>query len=148
MPRYRAHITFGAFSYFVSIYLSFILLHFYPTFLQAIGCLGCVILGSIFPDIDTTSKMQRIFFIFSSFALLGSIIFRFWLLFFNLSFITVIVMLLKHRTLTHKIWFISTLFCVFIYIFSFLGFLSINSFLGVFCFLLGAFSHILLDFLF
>lgn len=149
MPKYKAHLIFGTFSFLVCVYLSFILIHFCPTILQIIGCFLCALLGSIFPDIDTTSKMQRIFFLFSSISLLSSIIFRFWFLFFNLSFVTLIVMLLKHRTLTHNIWFILVLSILLAFMSMFFGgFLGLDLALGSFSFLIGAISHILLDFLF
>ncbi len=149
MPRYKTHLAFGFFSYLVFIYLSFILVHFCPTFLQIIGCFLCSILGSIFPDIDTTSKMQRLFFIFSSLVIFGSIVFRLWFLFFNLSFITVFVTLLKHRTITHNAWVLLGLSVLPILLgFLCCGNLVFDIFLGAFCFLIGAFSHILLDFLF
>lgn len=147
MPGYKAHIAAGIISCLVLIYLISVLVNFCPTFLQIIGCFACAILGSIFPDIDTTSKAQRLFFLFSSVVLLISIAFQAWFLFFNFSFITVIVMFLKHRTITHNAYFLFTL-SIFLILFSTLVFqgLSTGAVLSALGFTIGAFSHLLLDF--
>lgn len=147
MPGYKAHITAGAVACIVAIYIISILVHFCPTFLQFMGCFACAILGSIFPDIDTTSKAQRLFFIFSSMVLLISIVFQAWLIFFNFSLISVIVMLLKHRTITHSAYFIFILSTLPIF-FSLLVFQGIytGAILSAMGFAVGAFSHLLLDF--
>lgn len=147
MPGYKAHITAGAVSCFILIYAVSVLVHICPTFLQFMGCFACAILGSIFPDIDTTSKAQRLFFLFSSLVLLGSIVFRAWFIFFNFSFITVIVTLLKHRTITHNVYFLFTL-SILLILFSALVFngISTGAVLSALGFAVGALSHILLDF--
>ena len=147
MPGYKAHIAVGLSSCLVMLYVIKSLTIMCPTFLQIIGCLAVAVLGSIFPDIDTTSKMQRLFFIFSSLAILASIFFQAWFFFFNLSFITVVVTLLKHRTLTHSAWFIFTLSLLSVFLSSFLFHeISYTSVLIALCFAIGACSHIILDF--
>lgn len=147
MPGYKAHIAAGSVSCLVLIYIISTLAHFCPTFLQFIGCFLCAILGSIFPDIDTTSKAQRLFLIFSSVVLLSSIVFQVWFIFLNFSFITVVVMLLKHRTITHSFYFLFSL-SILLILFSTFVFqsLSTGAILSAMGFAIGAFSHLLLDF--
>lgn len=147
MPGYKVHITAGVVFCLILIYVISVLINFCPTFLQFAGCFACAILGSIFPDIDTTSKAQRLFFIFSSIVLLISIILQAWFIFLNFSFIAVVVMLLKHRTITHNVYFIFSL-SILLIIFSALIFhgLSTGAVLSALGFAIGAFSHLLLDF--
>ena len=147
MPGHRTHIAFGVSSCFVLIYLLSVLMHFCPTFLQIAGCFLCAILGSTFPDIDTTSKIQRAFFMFSCCALFATIVFQSWFFFFNLSVFTIVVMFLKHRTLTHSVWFVFLLSLVpVIFSLLFSHGISTLAILGGASFGIGAFSHILLDF--
>ncbi len=147
MPGYKAHVVAGSVSCLFLIYIILTLFHFCPTLMQFIGCFVCSILGSIFPDIDTTSKAQRLFFIFSSIVLLLSIVFQAWFVFLNFSFISIIVMLLKHRTITHNVYFIFSL-SIMLFFFSLLVFhgLSTGGILSALGFAVGAFSHLLLDF--
>jgi len=147
MPGYKVHITAGVVSCFILIYVISVLINFCPTFLQFAGCFACAILGSIFPDIDTTSKAQRLFFIFSGIVLLTSIVFQAWFIFFNFSFITVVVMILKNRTITHNAYFLFSL-SILLILFSTLVFqgLSTGAVLSALGFAIGAFSHLFLDF--
>jgi hypothetical protein len=147
MPGYRAHIMVGVSTCLGLLYAINTLTHPHTAFLQTVGCIAAAILGSIFPDIDTTSKMQRIFFIFSSMALLISIFFQAWFFFFNLSFITVVVTFLKHRTLTHSAWFIFALSIISILLSSIIFHeTSTGAVLTALCFAVGALSHLVLDF--
>jgi hypothetical protein len=147
MPGYKAHIAVGICSCMGLLYVISLITHIFPTFLQFIGCFVCAILGSIFPDIDTTSKAQRLFFIFSSIVLLSSIVVQAWFIFLNFSFVTVIVMFLKHRTITHSVWFLFTL-SILLILFSVMVFngFCIGGVLSALAFAIGAFSHLLLDF--
>lgn len=62
--------------------------------------------GSIFPDIDVASKMQRIFLRIAAIALLLTIIFMKWFLFVFLGILTTSLFIIKHRGSTHKVWFL------------------------------------------
>lgn len=147
MPGYKVHITVGAAACLILIYAISAVTNFCPTFLHFSGYFACTILGSIFPDIDTKSKAQRLFFIFSSVILLTSIVFQAWFIFLNFSFITVVVTVLKHRTLTHNFYFLFTL-SILLILFSAMVFhgLSVGVALSALGFAVGAFSHLLLDF--
>ena len=147
MPGYKAHIAVGSAACLFLIYIISTLAHFRPTFLQFIGCFVCAVMGSIFPDIDTTSKAQRLFFIFSSIVLLTAIVLQAWFIFFNFSLISVIVMLLKHRTITHNAFFLFTLSILpILFSLLFLHGISTTVLLSALGFAVGAFSHLLLDF--
>jgi membrane-bound metal-dependent hydrolase YbcI (DUF457 family) len=63
-------------------------------------------MGSLFPDIDTYSKMQKIFWL----GLIGfiplALITNHQPLFWCLSATCLVLLIIQHRTLTHRIWFI------------------------------------------
>jgi hypothetical protein len=109
MSTYRGHIAGGIVTYALTAYT---VLHLFPTAPHAwraqLLFLGCAILGSLFPDIDTRSTIQKLFFVAMIPALPLS-------LFYNVSFFLCLVaiclgaLFIPHRTLTHRPWFIVAL---------------------------------------
>ena len=108
---------------------------------------GVTLLGSIFPDIDIASNMQKIFFS-SMFLLLPILLLmKYIFIFFIFVAISLLFLLIKHRTLTHRTWFL----------FSFSGSLFIVScfkssnnisiaFVIFLYFFIGSISHLVLDY--
>jgi hypothetical protein len=67
--------------------------------------IGCAVLGSLFPDIDTRSTIQRLFFI-AMIPALPFALFYSMPLFVCLSAVCLGALFIPHRTLTHRPWFI------------------------------------------
>lgn len=68
--------------------------------------MGAALLGSLFPDIDIASKMQNLFYSGASITLLIALLSHALTIFFLTSFFCFLVTILRHRTITHRIWFL------------------------------------------
>jgi hypothetical protein len=149
MPRYKTHLGGGVVSFFVVLKMvEFFKNAFLPTLLELPICLGLSLLGSLFPDIDITSKMQKIFYISSVVVLISSILMLKSTTFLATSFLVVVVSFLKHRTITHQVKFYVVISFV---IFAYMVYLDRDLFHYIFkfyqFFFAGIMSHIFLDFL-
>lgn len=103
MPNYKTHLIAGLISFFVvarvtSNYLPTLAL---PLILLPVGLALCLI-GSIFPDIDVPSKMQKWFY----FACIAAVAAAIWsknhVLMASVGTGVIFVTFLTHRTITHK----------------------------------------------
>jgi membrane-bound metal-dependent hydrolase YbcI (DUF457 family) len=147
MPGYKGHLNGGLIAGGLVIsaavllgYLTFNLLHF-------AGLLGCCLLGALFPDIDTDSKGQNLFY--SGLIVLDGILicheYYFWASW--LGLIAMFPALGHHRGWTHTWW---AMFLVplpiLIIPYLFFGGFGMDTFSGFYAaFTLGYFSHLLLD---
>lgn len=103
MPQYRTHIFGGAIAFGL---LWLLLLGVKPSLGTSVEWLFFAVLGSLFPDVDITSKGQKIFFrllalVFIYYVFQQNII--------NLSIIGAIALfplLVRHRGIFHRVWFI------------------------------------------
>lgn len=143
MPNYQGHLAGGVVTYAV---LRTALHSLHPSIFTSAEWLFFTLIGSLFPDIDTKSKGQKLFY-------------RFTLLFFIilliqqnvstvawLSIAAFFPLMVKHRGITHSLWFISVL-CLAAIALS-LFFLPQHSTIIVFdtlFFYMGALSHLVLD---
>lgn len=143
MPGYRAHLMGGFASYAL---LLFSLQTLTPTPLTMFEWLGCALIGSLFPDLDIKSKGQiwfyRLFFVVITLLIIQQ---RFMLVAF-LSVLCITPLLVKHRGLFHRPWFVvgMPLCGVFLTGAYMPGHTSLFFFDALF-FIAGAVSHILLD---
>ncbi|MEX0940898.1 MAG: metal-dependent hydrolase [Candidatus Babeliales bacterium] len=144
MPNYKGHLIGGFFTFII---VSFVCKSVLPlTINTAIEWLFFSLLGSLFPDIDIKSKGQNFFY-----RLIGII---FIVLFLQrrlyelalVSFVSLFPLLIRHRGITHSLWFICGIFiCVTNYAYLFLPQYANIIFFDIFFFCLGAFSHLVLD---
>ena len=103
MPGYRGHLVGGVIAFGLLLYA---LKHLHPTPFMAAEWLACSLAGSLFPDIDVKSKGQKLFY--------WLILILFMLLFYHgrtkvivgLSFAAVTPMLVRHRGIFHRLWFV------------------------------------------
>jgi hypothetical protein len=102
MPGYKAHLA-GGFVAFLIVLLLFVT---YASGGRVIEWLICALLGSLFPDIDTKSKGQRIWYQLLVIVYVILLILRRWTTMIIVSFLAIIPMLVKHRGLFHHAWFI------------------------------------------
>ncbi len=144
MPNYRGHLFGGSLIYLAILFI-FSLYNFdLPVILL---WLLCVLLGSLFPDVDTKSKGQKIFYRFALISIILLLLFQKFapaLIFSIISFTPVLV---RHRGIFHNIWFNTILVCVVIFILN--NIFADRQFMILSCgafFLLGIFSHLILDF--
>lgn len=150
MPKYKSHLAGGILTFILVVFLMQVFLTKrvagIPIQRAVLYLLFCL-LGSLFPDIDTKSKAQKIIYFPLFFLVIISIILKNWMLLSTLSLITLIPILVNHRSLTHKIWFV-----VAIPLIPLLLTLHFNKnndpivFNFYFFFVAGAISHIFLDF--
>ena len=142
MPNYKKHLFAGFITYSSLIFI----LNLNTTIFKLIKLLCCCLFGSLFPDIDTKSKIQKIFY----FCILILYIFLFLKnqnkLITLFSFITLIPIIVNHRGIFHKSWFV-ILISITPIIITKLFFpkeLS-DTILSCLFFICGAISHIALD---
>lgn len=131
MPNYRVHLIGG---------LTIFLLTNY--FMGSNGLLinfCCAMFGSVFPDLDTKSKVQIISYRLLGLFIVGLIFLHAWHKIIYFVPFLLFPLVIHHRGITHSFWFISL-------ISAFIGFfLPTIGTLGAINFFLGALSHILLD---
>jgi len=149
MASYKGHLVGGG-AAFVAVYYTAtrVIAHSNPyetkTFFLA---LICTLLGSLFPDVDTKSKGQRLFYGLLTVMIIITIIKQRWHLLASLSLISVFPMLVHHRGVMHRLWFVVlTPLAV-----PAITWYSYSAFTGtawlIYCyFVTGAISHLLLDY--
>jgi len=145
MSNYKGHLT-GGVATFASTYFALTMLQVSIP-VNPLQLLLFCLFGSLFPDIDTKSKIQILSYrvAFVSFAVLAW--FQRWSAVVLLSFLLLIPLVVHHRTLTHKKWFIvaiptSLYIAAIIYQPQYALLVLWN---GLF-FIAGAFSHLILDY--
>lgn len=115
-------------------------------FIFAAG-LGLSLLGSIFPDIDTVSVMQRLFYSTMAITLLALLISSHTTLFVLAGTLCVIIALLRHRTITHNFLFLLLMpLTIAMYCSTLNGINQRWVSIAYLFFVSGALSHLLLDF--
>jgi len=148
MPNYKTHLVGGFFAFAFLYKLSAKLLskRFYSPEEMAFSLLLCL-LGSLFPDIDTKSYGQRMFYFLLLTMIFGSILLNQWRLLIVLSSFAMFPFFVGHRGITHRLWFSAiTPLPIFITIFDKTSKLSTISKTGYFYFLAGVISHLVLDY--
>ncbi|MBU1008152.1 metal-dependent hydrolase [Candidatus Dependentiae bacterium] len=108
MPTYKGHLAGGG--------VTFLAIHLVTTKLlnqptpppnQILFTLEFCLLGSLFPDIDTKSFGQKIFYYLLTAMILAAIYTQQWGLLSILSLISVFPLLVNHRGIIHTIWFVT-----------------------------------------
>lgn len=146
MPGYKVHAVGGAVT-FVALFGFLQKTHLtHCASLTALSCFFATILGSLFPDVDTKSKGQMIFYQ----CILFYLLFLLWMkkvtMFMIVTCITMVPLLVPHRGLFHRI---SFLFCLTgaasCAAFVLVPERAFDSTLHLLFFLAGAVSHVVLD---
>ncbi|HZW61206.1 MAG TPA: metal-dependent hydrolase [Candidatus Babeliales bacterium] len=144
MPGYKGHTVGGLTIYGITLYLLRSILK--PTWLNAIEWLLFTLTGALFPDIDVKSKGQQL-----SYALILGI---FVILLLRdqfdavaiLAVLALIPMVVRHRGLFHRLWFILIFAGIIVVVCFFSTTLSCRMILlDAGFFVLGAISHLWLD---
>ncbi len=143
MPGYRQHISFG-FLCSCLLLTCFSLVSFsFPSFIE---WSICTLLGSLFPDIDIKSKGQSVFYTLFFVLLVFMVLSQKWLQASLLSILSCVPILSKHRGIFHNFWFIATLIALLLALikYAYPCYYTLVYYDALF-FMLGVFSHLLLD---
>jgi len=148
MPGYQGHLAGGTATFFLMYYSTTKVLSLpgYNEKELALAFAFCI-LGSLFPDIDTKSFGQKIFYFFLAIIILLSIINGHTKLLVPLSLISVFPLLVNHRGIIHTVWFVTLapLSIPFVMGYSSPQFTKITWLIYSY-FVVGALSHLLLDY--
>ena len=143
MPNYKSHL-FAAVCTFLIIFTIF--LYKKVTLFVGAQLLLCLVLGALFPDIDTKSKGQKIFYrLFFAVLILLFVKHRF----FESAFFALIVflpLLVKHRGLFHNLWFVTFVsFVPYFYCSLYMPKYCTSMLLHTVFFVIGIITHLWLD---
>ncbi len=145
MPNYKVHLCGGLIVYGIILFMCAGLLH--PSFITACEWLLFTLAGALFPDIDIKSKGQKYFYYVIFILLLILAINKQLATIACCSFIIITPMLVRHRGIFHRSWFIITLpMVVWGLTCLFLPLCSVLFFYNTLFFIAGGLSHIFLDY--
>ncbi len=142
MPNYKGHLAGG----FVAYIFVIVFLIQCTSLSNAVEWLCFTLLGSLFPDIDTKSKGQKLFYKFIFVVFLLLLVQKHFVALAMLSLLACIPLVVSHRGLCHKIWFvIGVPVGMIIYCKLFFPHYAFLIFWDAFFFCIGALSHLWLD---
>lgn len=144
MPKYKTHLAGGLVTFFIL----FLIMHYTRISNNNILLyLGSCLLGSLFPDIDTKSKIQKILYICLFLSIAFSVFIQEWHIAAVIGLLALIPITVNHRSITHRIWFIVFVpFFIPILVFHYNKNMLHPAFFSYLFFVGGAISHIMLDF--
>jgi membrane-bound metal-dependent hydrolase YbcI (DUF457 family) len=143
MPNYKGHLVGGSIAYAIT----FLLLRgWQPTVFRAIEWFAFTLIGALFPDIDTKSKGQNLFYKAAGILFIFLIIQQKFKELAFISFVSLFPLIIQHRGITHSLWFIIML-CSSVILFVHLQFPHYSTAIvfDVLFFFVGAVSHLVLD---
>lgn len=144
MPGYKGHL-FGGFVFYLLAVVLCSLTHWPAS--RLVQAFFFTSLGSLFPDIDTKSKGQKVFYFFCFITLVVLVMQQRYQLVACVSIFALVPLLVNHRGLFHNIWFCAALVGGTVALLTNLFPLFTTSIVynGAF-FFLGLFSHLFFDF--
>lgn len=144
MPNYKCHLVGSVFFYAVGLYCVLLLMPL--TIAARIEMLLFTLAGALFPDIDTKSKGQKLFY-WVILILAGVLLYAGHMqAVIVLAAVAILPLLVKHRGLFHKLWFV-VLFAIGVALIccSYAPHCKRLIMLNTFFFILGVISHLWLD---
>lgn len=146
MPGYKGHLIGGAIAFSCMIIMATQCCRYSPTFFTAVELFVCALLGALFPDVDTKSRGQGIFYRIILCLVCVVLAKKQYISAVVISCAALTPLLVAHRGLFHRPWFLFALPFVFLVVAAYAG---INhgwhyTWHAIF-FLAGAFSHLMLD---
>lgn len=147
MPGYKGHIAGGFFFGVMGVVGAIMLGWLAQNPIEILGLIGFCMLGALFPDVDTDSKGQNLFYSLLIIVDAGLIYMKLYLWAAWLGLIAMLPAIGHHRGWTHTWW---AMFVVPLPILLIpaviLGLKDLEPFLRFYCaFVLGYFSHLMLD---
>lgn len=144
MPGYKSHLL-GGTLVFAALYHTAIPL-VTPSPLNPFLLLSVTLLGALIPDLDISSKIQRIFYFLTIPLFLFFLFMHQWNNLLMLSGVSIAIGILRHRTILHHPLFLAALPLPAIYLLSKNNISSPLIIQAAIFFVGGAWSHLLLDF--
>lgn len=144
MPNFKGHLAGGVFIYLVFFY--WIVSNQTVSLTTSLEWLLFALAGSLFPDVDTKSKGQKIFYWIVLFLAALLLSMNHIQAFVILGFISLFPLLVRHRGIFHRTWFVILVpslvaaFCC-----MYMPNCGIIIFYDTLFFILGALSHLWLD---
>lgn len=148
MPGYKGHLIGGTTTFFlVNHAVNKIPAHKPFTFDEFFFYFLLCLLGSLFPDIDTKSFGQKIFYILLALLIIFAIGSNRWPLLSMLSLVSLFPLLVNHRGIIHRVWFVIFVPLIIpIIVLHNYPKLAHSSFIAYAFFVAGALSHLALDY--
>ena len=144
MPNYKAHLVGGFVVYGIVVCA---LSQNCTSLFTAAEWLGCALAGSLFPDIDIKSKGQKLFYSIFLVLFLFLIFAQKYRLLAGASVLSVVPMLVRHRGIFHRLWFvIGAPFALWFLLSVHAPYLANILLFDTVFFVAGAISHLWLDF--
>jgi len=145
MPNYKGHVLGGIVVYAMLLCMVAHVLH--PSFITACEWLLFALAGALFPDIDIKSKGQKYFYYLIFVLLIVLAMHQQFATIACCSFIIITPMLVRHRGIFHRTWFIISMpMAVWGLTCFFLPSCSSSFFYNTLFFIAGGLSHIILDY--
>ena len=144
MPGYKTHLIGGA---VVAVPMICMLLSYAQSVTVVATWFVFALAGSLFPDVDTKSKGQKWFYRLVLVLLLALLFQNKFRLFVTLALFAAIPLVVNHRGLFHRLWFVVLLPLAVTIIFSwYLPHYSHDATIAMIFFIAGTISHLILDF--
>ena len=105
MPGYKGHLAGGLCVGGAGLYLAF-MYGMQPTYATMAEWMLCALAGSLFPDVDIKSKGQKLLYRFLLLLFLVLLVAGHVQVFILMSILAVVPMVVRHRGLFHKLWFV------------------------------------------
>jgi membrane-bound metal-dependent hydrolase YbcI (DUF457 family) len=145
MPNYKGHLVGGIIAYGLLFFGIFAVQK--PSMLVASEWLLFTLAGALFPDIDVKSKGQKYFYYVVLLFFIGCVATQRFDMLACGSFIVISPMLVRHRGIFHNPWFLMVMPLIMWFVVgTIFPRLSQRFFCDTLFFIVGAFSHIWLDF--
>lgn len=145
MPGYKGHL-FGGLVAFLVMVTFLVFKNVNPSAPLMFEWLLCTLAGSLFPDVDVKSKGQNYFYKLLLIILLILLVNGYIPLFILLAILAVTPMIVRHRGLFHKLWFIISFpLLIAVCLISFYPHYKMLIAYDIAFFILGAISHLYLD---
>lgn len=142
MPGYKGHVVGGLLTFF-AVYAA---ARSYIDSDAAVGLCACTVGGALFPDIDTKSKGQKWFYRIIFLFLIALLIFQQFFFFAVLALLIGLPLVVDHRGLFHRLWFIVTLVGVVLALLDWYHVAPLcDTIIPALFFIAGAASHLILD---
>jgi len=148
MPTYKGHLVGGAATFVVIHQVTTKIFEYSaPTPKQLFFTLSFCLLGSLFPDIDTKSFGQKLFYALLTIIIFATITARHWEILSIVSLLSVFPLLVNHRGIIHTIWFVTLApLAVPLIIHYHASHFSQSAWIAYLYFVTGGLSHLLLDY--
>lgn len=145
MPNYKGHLVGGIAAYGLLLCALFAVIK--PSLLTAFEWLLFALAGSLFPDVDIKSKGQKYFYYFILLVFIVLVVGKRFEVMACCSFIVILPMLVNHRGVFHNPWFVVIMpLLLWVMVSSIMPGMSQQFFFDILFFIVGAVSHIWLDF--